>query len=729
MVRPILPKEEQGESPPELDSVPEARSSKRRCVSSACIPCRKRKSKCDGGTPSCSTCTAVYHTECVYDIDSDHRRKGALKRDIETLRERNGALGIIVASIRSSSEVEVADIVQQIRADENLEAIAESLKRSVTLPGRSDSQTLEGEFSDLMGKPSLDDSGETRHYGHSSNLGLVPHEDALPLRNNNPSESWTRATQDAEFVGHLMGLYFCWQHPFYVLFSKECFLHDMARGRSKYCSPLLVNALLAAACAYSDRPEARTNPNDPKTAGDQFFAEARRLLFENENSSLTAVQALALMGSREASCGRDSSGFQYAGRCIRMALELGLHLCFKTAGNSDLSPTEIEVRKITFWGCFTLDTAWAICIGRISQLPRTAISLEKPTIVDAIEYKPWKPYVDFNVPGAPGSEEPSHTHRILRQLSLLSEIVNDTVYMFYAPRERFTSKRLLDFYARYTRWYKALPECLKLDKTSLPQVLCLHMYYHTVVLHLFRPFLKVHLLDSSVSPRGICTKSAENVSSIIDTYRNYYGLRRVCLLMAHILLSSSTVHLLNLPNPSATHDLAQGIRDLKEMSINHAFAGRCLRIIISLGQKWGISLPAEVQQATAAVSPETMLPSPTSGQFFTPLRNSPQLQPHQRRHSVTEMVLPTPSPSSNTASVPSAPSAPAANPTDLFWSPFPYQSMPLQVNPQSGPMDITAMLDVQLSDWERFNRDGFKMASVNDPVLGQPIFYEDWAQA
>ena len=44
-MRPILPKEEQNEDSVSLDAVPDARSSKRRCVSSACIPCRKRKSK------------------------------------------------------------------------------------------------------------------------------------------------------------------------------------------------------------------------------------------------------------------------------------------------------------------------------------------------------------------------------------------------------------------------------------------------------------------------------------------------------------------------------------------------------------------------------------------------------------------------------------------------------------------------------------------------------------
>ena len=311
------------------------------------------RQQCDGGTPSCSTCTAVYHTECLYDIDSDHRRKGALKRDIESLKERNGALAVIVNSIRSSSETEVAEIVQQIRADENLEALAESLKRNILLPRRSGSQSLEADLSDIMGRPSLSRSGQTRHFGHTSSLGLVDEDDKSPVRALIPSEAWTKVTRDAGLVGHLMALYFCWQHPVFVLLSKECFLHDMSKGRTKYCSPLLVNALLSVACGFSDRPELRTDPDDSKTAGDLFFAEARRLLFEDESSSLTTVQALALMGLREVSCGRDSSGFHYTGRCIRMAIELGLHLADV---NPALTPTEVEVRKITFWGCFTLDT-------------------------------------------------------------------------------------------------------------------------------------------------------------------------------------------------------------------------------------------------------------------------------------------------------------------------------------------------------------------------------------
>ena len=40
----------------------DAPSIKRRCVSTACIACRKRKSKCDGNTPSCAACSSVYGT-------------------------------------------------------------------------------------------------------------------------------------------------------------------------------------------------------------------------------------------------------------------------------------------------------------------------------------------------------------------------------------------------------------------------------------------------------------------------------------------------------------------------------------------------------------------------------------------------------------------------------------------------------------------------------------------
>lgn len=46
----------------------DAAAIKRRCVSTACIACRKRKSKCDGNTPSCAACSSVYGTGELIDL-------------------------------------------------------------------------------------------------------------------------------------------------------------------------------------------------------------------------------------------------------------------------------------------------------------------------------------------------------------------------------------------------------------------------------------------------------------------------------------------------------------------------------------------------------------------------------------------------------------------------------------------------------------------------------------
>lgn len=51
----------------------------------ACMICRKRKLKCDGSKPSCSTCTRLGHS-CAYD---EVRRKSGPKRGyVKALEER-----------------------------------------------------------------------------------------------------------------------------------------------------------------------------------------------------------------------------------------------------------------------------------------------------------------------------------------------------------------------------------------------------------------------------------------------------------------------------------------------------------------------------------------------------------------------------------------------------------------------------------------------------------------
>lgn len=91
---------------------------KRRCVSTACIACRRRKSKCDGQQPSCAACSSVYGTECVYDPNSDLRRKGIYREKADSLKTNNTTLQILIQAILNYAEEDVPDLVRQLRTCE-----------------------------------------------------------------------------------------------------------------------------------------------------------------------------------------------------------------------------------------------------------------------------------------------------------------------------------------------------------------------------------------------------------------------------------------------------------------------------------------------------------------------------------------------------------------------------------------------------------------------------------
>ncbi|KAI9771358.1 MAG: hypothetical protein M1840_002328 [Geoglossum simile] len=678
MVRPILPKQSSG-ALPEPDPTFGTKPGKRRCVSSACIPCRKRKSKCDGGIPACATCSAVYFSECGYDVQSDHRRKGALKRDLETLKERNDSLGIIFEAIKSASDVELAEIVHQIRSNEDLEPLAESLRQNVPLPdGLGSPPSFEGDLSEIMGKPTLDETGETRYFGHTSSLSLARQND-YSMPPDVPSETWTTVTSNMEFITHLIGLYFCWSHPFYPIVHRERFLHDYDAGKTKYCSSMLVNVILAVACPLSDRPEARANPADANTAGDHFFAEAKRILGEDEKTSLTSIQALALMSVREPNHNRDSTGYGYMGRSVRMALELGLHLSYPASGPVALTPSEAEARRQTFWAVFSLETLWGICVGRLPQIPTSAISLENVRVPDTFfDPTTWRPYADADIVFRHEDEQRGVVQAMMHYYGDLALIMNDTLNAFYAPRIRMTSKSLCGFYSRCTAWYDALPKVLLPAKTPSPPVLMLSMAYHNFIIHLFRPFLKVRLLGSTLSPHATCTKSAGEISRLMTTYRNVYGLRRIVVLSAHIILSASTIHLADFPTPSASERLVQGIRDLEEISAHNAFGKRSLDIIRSLAAKWNIPIPREARGD-----------------------NSVSRSPPLGRALVDGLEVAQPSPD-------------VLAPDDLFWNPLWDPMVPEMTDPR--PMQFTGMSDNEAYNWERLSQDGFERASGSDTL-------------
>ncbi|KAH8660721.1 fungal-specific transcription factor domain-containing protein [Tricladium varicosporioides] len=409
--------------------------------------------------------------------------------------------------------------------------------------------------------------------------------------NDTPNFSgiWTTVTSDKAFVEHLMTLYFCWEYPTFASLSKEHFLEDFEAGNPRHCSPLLVNSILALGCRFSSQPKARANPDDSDTAGDHFFAEALRLLDSQiDRHQLTTIQALGLMSIREASCGRPSESLFLSGQSIRLAIEMGLHKDHKES-ESEQAQIEHAVRSATFWGAFSLDQAWSLSIGRLPHFSQEMKLVTKPAIIEHVEATDWVPYTDDGHLPDPSCQQPSNVRSVFKTFCELSEIVHRSLYTVYRPGGILTSKKLIQRYTEYLQWYESIPTTLRLGFNFTPAVLFAHMYYHFAILLLFRPFIKLDLIGSGVSPRDVCNQAANAISALVNSYSQLYTLHRTPSFVPYFVLTSCITHIVTFGSLNQDLDrLAQGINDLKEMRGGHGFATKALDIIHYLIGYWQI---------------------------------------------------------------------------------------------------------------------------------------------
>ena len=307
-----------------------------------------------------------------------------------------------------------------------------------------------------------------------------------------PPAAWTTVTNNSTLVQHLLRLYLCWEYPTFASLSKEHFLLDYNTGRRSFCTPLLMNAILAMGARLTDLKEARKDREDPGSAGDHFFEEAQRLLGVEDLPALTTIQALNLMSLRQASLGNDGSGWHYARSAMRIAIDLDLP--HDDPGNQDVetsspySQAESQVRAATFWGCVTLEQyviskshtfrlsadlarAWSLSIGRTSQISLVDITVKKPIILEELDCERWVPYGDEGFLPDDDRRQDSNERLIFTSFSTISELVHRTTVMLHYEKSSLNGKNVLAHYTEYLQWYEGLPDKLRLGSNSTPVVL------------------------------------------------------------------------------------------------------------------------------------------------------------------------------------------------------------------------------------------------------------------
>jgi hypothetical protein len=178
--------------------------------------------------------------ECVFDESTDSRRRIIMKRKMDSLEDDRELLLQLVGNLRGSPNSQVIQLLNLIRSNAPLEEIKDYMDRKM--------------HDELEKTPELVEIANSVREGRNQARHRVL--DARRLSDDPlwevPANPWTDVTDDDAFVSHLVSLWFTWYHPSFSYLDRDLFIKDMQSGdveNSLYCSPFLVNAILADACA------------------------------------------------------------------------------------------------------------------------------------------------------------------------------------------------------------------------------------------------------------------------------------------------------------------------------------------------------------------------------------------------------------------------------------------------------------------------------------------------
>ncbi|KAE8313847.1 hypothetical protein BDV41DRAFT_246749 [Aspergillus transmontanensis] len=567
---------------------------RRKNVGTACSACKARKLKCTGTAP-CANCVKS-RLECTLDQTLDKRRRGALKRKIDQLEEKEDLLFRLVSVLRESGNRSTIPLLNLIRSNASLPEIQYYLNHQVP-------------ESELALMPELlEVSHEVQRLQDADSRSVRRILDAKRLSDQPlfqvPAKPWTSVVSDNDFVSHLISLWLTWFHPFSNWVNRDRFIYDMQAGLlgAKYCSPFLVNAILAYACTYSDYPEAYAVPGDVSSKGAHFYDEAKRLLDKEEGRiSLPTVQGIGVLWARACMIGQDRQAWIYRSQLAYSANELSQkHTVLASTVNED----EVRMARVvnnTSWGLFNSATTHALLYEKTPTIKPPQQSSFLPVNHESKQDE-WHPYP------TPADKVPSHTTCLFNELCSLNLIAYDVADFYFrkeAPRSRpDMEQKTSEFHKRLTEWADRLPQCLKTGKDpEIPHILCLQMYYHAILIAIYNPHrlsrekLMPYTNHDTINPSQaltICLSSACSIGHWMQMYRTTWGLEHMPIFHIQWVQAALFILLENLQKDDNCEAFIILSIAAKAFSRRFEKAKRLLRSLQDTARELRINLPVEV---------------------------------------------------------------------------------------------------------------------------------------
>lgn len=406
-----------------------------------------------------------------------------------------------------------------------------------------------------------------------------------------------------------------------------------------YVSPFLLNAVLAQAARYSDRPEAsKLGQAFSQRTLDTLAAEV------DKGSSIPTIQGLLIFSAPECACGRTSQGWLYSGMAFRMMRDMGIHVPPKKLSHlgGHFSPAELALRQQVFWSCYTWDKTMSLCLGRAPAMHDIIPPPTADILLDGeeAENEAWRPiFATLSALEVGVTQKAKSNSRFVAycQLCVIIDEVLATLYSRPHSAQNHIQGFLDKSIVKLEDWARRLPTNLYVREESRSvscpplHILLLNLLYHATIILLCRPYRSKQPLA-----RKMATAAAEMIDRLFMLHIRRFGFRVITYLESYTMFVASTINILDLKDgideEGAGARLALSLEILRNATSTPSNA-RCVEIIEQLLRKEGKSK----QDDRLVRTPERAPPS-----YAEPIQGQDQSGRRSSTHSTAQQATPIP---------------------------------------------------------------------------------------
>ncbi|OSC97917.1 hypothetical protein PYCCODRAFT_1439733 [Trametes coccinea BRFM310] len=594
----------------------------------ACSHCRKRKSKCDGRTPVCGPCEkAGRASECTWGKET--AKKARTQQHFESLENYIRALEAKIKDLQADLEY-----CRRNHGGPAPSGSSDAGAGSSDPSGRAETATTRSTGSD-----GNDDSGSsnnesdidhlitpTRHlvlsdndleyHGPTSVWRLAPQRgspsvssDAKASASPEPSPASVPGTTYFDWSRHLppevpltraehdrlLEILFKFFSSWGLRIVPELFLRDMHRAltappnlpppKSAHYSPMLHNAVLALATAYTDDPLIK----DMRYR--QLYARKAKSYIESEcqRPTIPLITALGVLAAFHSAAGEQSLGYLYFGMAGRMSQALGLNIdCSPWVKSGLITHEDMLDRNWAYWATFSQDVLWSLYVGRECCVlpPRKDRQIPLPWVGSEIDQAPWY-WAPCKMP-----PQPSHVVRTFEktcELMLIARKIMDFVNSLGPGSKREGALQIVsEMDIQLNNWKDSLSPEVDLTAASrpnaLPHRLMLHLTYWWLLLLLHRPFYRRSKSNSSgpdIDHVKLCNRAGDNIMLLLGIWNDKYSVRYLPITLMQVIFCAGTSFILSAVQATSGPRLGR-----VALTSALAQAEQCIRYLLICGKSF-----------------------------------------------------------------------------------------------------------------------------------------------